>query len=151
MAVTVQAVPAAVVYPMRHAILRPNQRFDECRFPGDDDSDTVHCAAFDGHAVVGIASVYSQPMPGNDETRGWRLRGMATAPELRRSGIGGQLLSFCIAHAVNRNGVLIWCNARTPAVPFYERFGFACEGDEFEIEGIGPHYVMVKQLGDADG
>ena len=71
---------------------------------------------------------------------------MATAPEHRGTGVGGQLLRACIAHAESDGGLLMWCNARTPAVKFYERFGFLCSGDEFDIPGIGPHFVMMKRM-----
>jgi hypothetical protein len=36
----------------------------------------------------------------------------------------------------------VWCNARTPAVGFYEKLGFSTIGEEFELPPIGPHYLM---------
>jgi GNAT superfamily N-acetyltransferase len=152
MAVRVQAVPAATVYPLRHAVLRPNQRPEECFFPGDNDPDTVHFAAILDKAVIGIASICRQPPPSGDPADAWRLRGMATEPSMRGTGIGSALLQACIAHVVSKGGELIWCNARTPAVKFYERYGFYCIGEEFEMPGIGPHYLMMKRLeGSLDG
>ena len=150
MMIDIQPVPAAAVYPLRHAILRPNQRLEDCEFPGDNDRDTVHFAAFSGDVIVGIASAYRQPSPSGDSPAAWRLRGMATAPEVRGTGIGRRLLSACVAHVESRGGTLIWCNARTPAVGFYERFGFVCVGEEFELEGIGPHFRMIRSCGPAD-
>ena len=102
--------------------------------------------------MIGIASVYRQPPPSGDPPDAWRVRGMATEPARRGAGIGGQLLRACIAHVESRGGVLMWCNARTPAVTLYERFGFFCVGDEFELPGIGPHYLMMKRIkGASDG
>jgi hypothetical protein len=40
----------------------------------------------------------------------------------------------------------VWCNARTPARGFYERAGFAVEGEEFELPEIGPHVLMTLAL-----
>ncbi len=40
----------------------------------------------------------------------------------------------------------MWCNARSGARTFYERAGFCVEGEEFEIAGIGPHFLMAKPL-----
>ena len=37
---------------------------------------------------------------------------------------------------------MVWCNARTPARGFYERYGFVAEGEEFELPDIGPHFRM---------
>ena len=41
---------------------------------------------------------------------------------------------------------LAWCNARTSACAYYEKLGFTPRGGEFEIEGIGPHFVMVRAV-----
>jgi predicted GNAT family N-acyltransferase len=40
----------------------------------------------------------------------------------------------------------VWCNARTPALRLYERAGFERESGEFEIPGIGPHFVMARRV-----
>ena len=41
---------------------------------------------------------------------------------------------------------LVWCNARTTACGFYEKLGFEKSGPEFEIPGIGKHFIMIKVL-----
>ena len=41
---------------------------------------------------------------------------------------------------------LLWCNARLIAVDFYESLGFKIIGEIFDIEGIGPHYYMYKEI-----
>lgn len=148
--IEIRPASAGEVYPLRHAILRPNRPLEDCEFPGDSDRETVHFAAYSGDTIVGIASVYRQPCPVDDSLSAWRLRGMATAPEVRGKGIGQRLLSVCLAHVESRGGRLAWCNARTPAVGFYERFGFACIGGEFELEGIGPHFLMIRSFGPAE-
>jgi len=48
-----------------------------------------------------------------------------------------------------QGGTMLWFNARTVAVPFYEKHGFATRGDEFEIPGVGPHYVMWQEFATA--
>jgi ribosomal protein S18 acetylase RimI-like enzyme len=96
--------------------------------------------------MVGIASIYLESQSGQTDPQAWRLRGMATLPESRRQGIGGMLVSACIEHVENSGGSSIWCNARTPAVKFYERHGFRCFGSEFELPGIGPHYRMIRHV-----
>ena len=124
-------------------MLRPSQAFAETVDPGDDDEDTVHFAAFDGDRVVGIASLYREPRPGGPST-GWRLRGMATEPDVRGGGFGAALLAACVEHVAAAGGGEVWCNARMPALGFYRRAGFDVVSDEFEIPGIGPHVVMAR-------
>lgn len=41
----------------------------------------------------------------------------------------------------------MWCNGRTVARGFYERHGYEAVGDEFVIEGVGPHHVFLRKLG----
>jgi ribosomal protein S18 acetylase RimI-like enzyme len=67
---------------------------------------------------------------------------MATEADVRRRGAGAAVLESLVSHAVTNGATRIWCNARTPARSFYERGGFTVISDRFEIEEIGPHYVM---------
>ncbi len=136
----VRPVGSKDVRPLRQAILRPGQSWDETAYPGDDDPSTVHLGAFDADRLIGIASLYREPRAGRPE--GWRLRGMATAEDSRGRGAGRALLAASVAHVAARGGGELWCNARTPAVRFYSAAGFEVLSDEFDIPGIGPHVVM---------
>lgn len=131
-------------HPLRQAVLRPNQPPENLVYPADDAPDTLHLGAWQGEDLVGIASIYAEPLPDADESGWWRLRGMATHPEVRGSGIGRALLLACLAHVAERGDTGLWCNARTSACGFYLALGFEKIGDEFEIEGIGPHFVMKR-------
>jgi predicted GNAT family N-acyltransferase len=140
--VLIRQVAAAAVRPLRHRVLRPGQGFDHTLYPGDDRSDTVHLGAFDGERLVGIASLYREPRPGG-AGGGWRLRGMATEPDVRGAGFGAGLVAACIDRVATSGGGELWCNARIPAVGFYRRAGFEVVSDEFDVAGIGPHVVMA--------
>jgi hypothetical protein len=41
---------------------------------------------------------------------------------------------------------LLWCNARLPAVGFYEKQGWITISDTFEIPTAGPHRKMKKEI-----
>lgn len=141
-------VAAAAVRPLRSAVLRPGTPPDTLVYDGDDAVDALHVAAVDaGEQVLGIASLCreaaaNEPLP----VDGWRLRGMATAPEVRGSGLGSLLLEACFRHVRAHGGGLLWCNAREIAVGFYERNGLETIGPRFDIAGIGPHFVMRRLL-----
>lgn len=141
----IKQVPAADVYPLRHRVLRPRRTLADCVWAQDSDADTAHFGAILDHEIVGIASIALCPREG-DPPNTWRLRGMATKPELQGQGIGAKVLTTCLEHAKSRGGALMWCNARTTALAFYRRHGFETVGDEFETPGVGPHYVMVRPL-----
>ena len=146
--VTVRPITAAETRPMRAEILRPGFPAEDLAFAGDDDERTLHVGAFVGDRLVGITSVYEDARPESPPgTRGeWRLRGVATAADARRMGIGSALAERCLEHVLAHGGTLLWCNARTPAIPFYEAHGFKRVGHEFDPGGVGPHYVMQRRL-----
>jgi GNAT superfamily N-acetyltransferase len=135
------------VREMRHLLLRPHQRPDELVYEGDDAPDALHIGAFENDRLVGIASITREQPPGAGELGAWRLRGMATLPEVRGHGIGGELLEACVAHARSHGGSLVWCNGRVPARAFYERHGFEVVRGPFEIPETGPHYELQRALG----
>ncbi len=146
---TVETRPAALdaVRELRHLLLRPHQPPEELVYPGDDAPDTLHLGAFEGDRLVGIASICREAPPGADEPDAWRIRGMATVPELRGAGVGGRLLEECVAHARSRGAVMVWCNGRVGAVAFYERHGFEAVRGPFDVPPIGPHHEMRRRLG----
>ena len=148
----VRAITPAEVRQLRHAVLRPFDPPEKLVYAGDDAPGTLHAGAFVGGELVGIASVCREAMPAGSDTRGsvaggsWRLRGMATVPAVRGTGLGRALLEGCFRHILAQGGDLLWCNARVAALGFYERMGFIAQGPEFEIVPIGPHYVMTRRL-----
>ena len=144
--VEIRTILAEETRPLRQRVLRPGQCLEQLDYPGDAAPDTGHLGAYLDGELVGIASVYSEPMPGADAPQAWQLRGMATLESLRRTGVGQSLLEACIAHAVARGGTHLWCNARTSALAFYHALGFQTEGAEFELPEIGPHYRMWRSI-----
>ena len=143
--VAVRRVAVEATRPLRSSVLRPGLPPESSLYAGDDDIASAHFAAFDGDEIVGVASLYAESRPDGPD-RGWRLRGMATAPSHRRQGIGRAVLAACIEHAVREGGSELWCNARVAAVPLYRQARFEVVSGEFDIPGIGPHVVMRLDL-----
>ncbi len=148
---SIRPVTAAETRPLRSAVLRPGQPPESLVYPGDEDPGTFHAGAVQDGEVVGIATVYPEPMPlapdaDVDPRRAFRLRGMATRPDLQGTGLGRAVLMRCLEHVRESGAEVLWCNARVGALGFYERLGFETIGDVFEIDGIGPHYVMWYRL-----
>lgn len=141
-----RAIAATDTRPLRQHVLRPHQAPEALVYPGDDAPDTLHVGAYLDGQQVGVASVLREAPPGESDPAAWRLRGMAVLPGLQGAGRGRALLEACLAHARARGGALLWCYARTSAAGFYARLGFAAQGAEFELPGIGPHLVMSRRL-----
>ena len=159
MQIGVERIPTVASYPLRHAILRPHQEIDAVAWEGDDEPGTATFGAVDGEsgAIVGVATVFPEPAPfdvteagvppgAGSSTTTWRLRGMATRPDAQGRGIGSSVLEAVFDHVAGAGGDLLWCNARTSAVAFYERAGFRTWGPEWVISSIGPHVVMWRWI-----
>jgi GNAT superfamily N-acetyltransferase len=71
---------------------------------------------------------------------------MATAEGWRGRGVGARVLAAVVDHVSSRGGGLLWCNARLPAVAFYERGGFEVGGDPWDEPHIGPHVAMRRRI-----
>lgn len=135
------------IIDIRHAVLRQNQKRSACFFEQDKQLLTTHFAAFLDSQIIGCASIYKESHPDFSLKQSWRIRGMAVLSDYRSDGVGKALLESCINHATNHKADVVWCNARVKAISFYQRSGFKIIGDEFEIEEIGPHFLMAKNLG----
>lgn len=115
-------------------------------YDGDDDPDTLHAGAVVDGRLAAIASIAPDPSDDAPGPDAWRLRGMATVEELRGTGLGRAVLECCLEHARERGARIVWCNARTGAIGFYERSGFEIVSEVFDVPVIGPHVRMVRRV-----
>ena len=143
--ITVEEVPAEVTLPLRSAVLRNG---GPARLPDDDDPRTFHLAARDlENRVLGVVLFRPVPCPWRpDAASPWQLRGMATDPAVRGTGAGRALVEAGLARLADRGADLVWCDARTTAIGFYERMGFAVVTEPFDKVGIGSHVGMLRDV-----
>ncbi len=144
--ISISSITAEETRPLRRAVLRPDQSPEQSIYPGDDAPDTLHLGARLKDETVGVASLFHEPPPGEDDKTAWRLRGMAIQTELQQQGYGKALLERCLAYVSAQGGSVLWCNARATAANFYCAFGFETVGEEYELPGIGMHYMMRRRL-----
>lgn len=133
-------------------MLRPHQAVDD-PLPGDDVPDAIHFAIAAGADGAGGAPLCAcfvlvegypwMAAPGSPPADRplWHLRSVATDPAHQRTGLGTVLMKAVVDYVAGHGGGVLWCNARTPAVPFYQRLGLATYGDEHISHGL-PHYWM---------
>jgi GNAT superfamily N-acetyltransferase len=137
------------IFPLRHAVLRPGRPVSYSVY--SEDEGAVHIGAWDDDMLVGCATVFPQPWAGSDsapaESAAWRLRGMAIDPARQGTGVGRLVLAEAIAAAREGGASLLWANARTSALGFYERMGWRVVGEEFIASDSGlPHKPMLIDL-----
>jgi predicted dehydrogenase/GNAT superfamily N-acetyltransferase len=131
------------LYDLRMEVLIRGTTRNSPQFPGDEDPRAIHLGAFENGLNVGCASFIPSVYEGEPA---WQLRGMATHPTYRGKGIGKQLLAFAEENLPSTSSHLWWCNARTGAVGFYRQQNWVVVSGEYRIEGVGPHYRMVRHL-----
>jgi GNAT superfamily N-acetyltransferase len=134
------------ILPVRHAILRPGRPLETARYANDNDSGVRHFGAYRGGKLLSVVSVYPADMPDRPGIAAIQLRGMATRPEARGTGLGSILVAAALDFTREQGARILWCNARSAAVEFYRKLGFEIVSDEFEIPNIGPHFVMKVNL-----
>ena len=76
---------------------------------------------------------------------GYQLRGMAVAPRLQGRGVGSVLLRGALDELTSRGVLLVWCNARLSAAPFYERGGFVRHGGRYVLAPFDIVHVRMHQ------
>ena len=129
----VRQISARDTIALRDAVLRPGLPPGGSQYPGDDAPDTLHLGAFLGNTLVAVATLCREPMPGEETSSSWRLRGMATLPQYRGRGFGKQLAQRCITYAAEQCGTFVWCTSRVATVPFYSALGFTESSDTFSL------------------
>jgi len=142
--IVIAVTPVDRVIDLRHAVLRKGLPRDEAIFAGDELATSLHIAAETGGRVVGCATFHLNAWQGGPA---YQLRGMATDESVRRRGVGRSMLLFAerelLARAMTHQ---LWCNARLPAVAFYQSMGWEGVSEVFEIPTAGPHVKMVRRL-----
>ena len=74
-----------------------------------------------------------------------RLRQMAVANNLQGKGIGASIINFAENIARDKGYKKMVLHARDTVIGFYEKFGYAVNGNQF-IEVNLPHHSMEKIL-----
>lgn len=132
---------------LRNEFLRPGKDISTCILEGDDAPSTRHFGAIDEAGnIVGIVSVYRKNHTAIEAENAYQIRAMATGSTCRGQGVGRSLLAAAEEHAKSEGSSWIWANARSSAIGFYAKSGYSFASSEFNIDGIGPHFLVVKSL-----
>ncbi len=127
---------------IRHRLLRAGMPRSAVAMHGDADA-TWFGVICDGE-IEGTAGVFIEVSPEGDSRH--RLRAMATSEAIRGSGLGRMLIDAVSDHVIADGGSSVWASARTSAAGFYTKLGFEVTSEEYDVEGIGPHVRMRRDL-----
>jgi len=143
----IRILTTAEVLPLRHAVLRSGRPLETARFANDEAPGTRHLGAYRDGKLLAVASLYIEEMPNRPGVSATQIRGVATSPEARGTGLGVALMNVAREYAREKGAQILWCNARGSAAAFYRKLGYSIVGDEFEIPDVGPHFRMMLELG----
>lgn len=133
----IRRIELSQTLPIRQQVLWPDRSPSDIVYPEDSEADTFHLGAFDDYGeLLGVATLY------HDVDATWRLRGMGVLPDNQGGGIGTRLVDASISELKTLGATGVWCNARLAVTGFYQHMDWEIEGEEFEIPGVGAHYVM---------
>ena len=139
-------ITASETYSVRLPVLRKGKSVESCQFDGDHLATTIHFGLYLNQELVGIVSLFQKSNPLFPEKKQFQIRGMAVLENHRKKDFGKTLLIHCEKECRNQDTDLIWFNARTEAVGFYEKKKKKKTGTPFEIPDVGEHIIMLKKI-----
>ncbi len=90
--------------------------------------------------------LYASTARHNDDAPNVMVFGLDVLPEEQHQGIAAQLMQAYIALARSRHKALITLTCKQRLVPFYEQFGYVCEGKSQSTHGGAAWYDMTVYL-----
>jgi GNAT superfamily N-acetyltransferase len=142
----IQEITSVNTYSVRHSVLRAGKPIESCHFEGDELTTTHHFGCFKEDQLIGVISLFEIGNSNFAVQKSFQIRGMAVLDIHQKQGVGEALVSEAESFCITEKATLIWFNARTSAVGFYQKMGYEIIGSEFEIETVGPHFLMCKQI-----
>lgn len=142
----IKEIPSKETYIVRQPVLRKGKPIESCIFEGDDLNTTHHFGLFENDGLIGIISLFSQTNTIFADENQAQIRGMAVLDSHQKKGFGEALVKHCEQYCYENNVDLIWFNARTAAVGFYQKMNYQTIGKPFDIKDVGEHYLMFKKL-----
>lgn len=140
----IKEITAFETFTVRQPVLRPGKPIESCHFDGDNLLTTKHFGYYLKDKLTGIISLFENCNASFDTKKQFQIRGMAILEDYQKKGIGAILVLHTENYITLKDEHLIWFNARANAVNFYKKLGYQIKGEQFEITGVGPHYLMFK-------
>ncbi|MDL2236747.1 GNAT family N-acetyltransferase [Christensenellaceae bacterium OttesenSCG-928-K19] len=119
---------------LRREVFIEEQNVAEEQEFDDLDLQSLHLVVYDGDTPIATGRIWH-------DGKTFRIGRCCVTKSERGGGIGDLLLKLLLIKTFEYNPSEVRIHAQTYAVPFYERYGFACEGEEYMEENI-PHKTM---------
>ena len=124
---TIEQIRPQLTWRLRRDVLYPSEPLSAMEM--DEDANGLHFGAFYKDQLVSVVSLFQTGTS-------FQFRKFAVLPHMQGKGVGKTLLQYLINFAKAQDGRLIWCNARSTAVNFYQKAGFVTTGQTFSKQGF---------------
>lgn len=143
----VAEITAEDTHELRRAVLRSGTLTTDVRFDDDHAPTTFHLGVRIDGLLVAVSTWIERRHPDHPHLEGSQIRGMATDPERRGTGLGSLLLTAGIDRLTAEGGDLVWARARDSALGFYLAHGFDTFGRGYTDLTTGlPHHDVVRRI-----
>lgn len=128
-------VPYSEVLQMRQQVMYPDQGIDFVKLADDDRG--LHIGAYEYEELISVMSIFLQD-------RTVQFRKLATRTDKQGAGYASGLMQWLIDYANDMKFEKIWCNARSEAAGFYEKFGYQKTETSFYKNGYD--YIVMEKI-----
>ena len=147
MNLTTKQISAEETRAVRHRVLWPHiAQEKDCIIDIDDREDAIHLGAFLDDQLVAVCSLFEMHSEKIADKKQYRLRAMASLPEVRGTGAGKMIVHEALRRLEAKGMDVLWCEARKVALGFYEKLGFERIDEWYEVPKIGPHQFMYYRF-----
>ena len=138
-------ITAADTHDLRRRVLRDGTPSDVVVWEGDTEPTTFHLGVREAEVVIAISTWLRRRYPDRPAEEAVQLRGMATEPTWRGTGVSARLLLAGLDRCADEGATLVWARARIAALSFYTRHGFEAVGPEYTDLTTGlRHHDIVR-------
>lgn len=123
------------VLKLRREVMYPDRDIDFVKLQDDDLG--LHIGVYEKGELVSVMSIF---MNGRDI----QFRKLATCCKVQRKGYASALMQWLIDYAKDMKLERLWCNARSSAFAFYEKFGYRKTDTTFSKNGHD--YIVMERM-----
>ena len=131
----IEQITQELTWPIRQAELNPELPISAIKL--DEDDLGTHLGLFHNNQLITVISLF---LYGSE----LQFRKFATSKAYQSKGFGSQMMTYILDYAAQQQIKKVWCNARSTATHFYEKFGFLATPETFTKNNIC--YIIMEKV-----
>jgi len=131
----INEVPYDEVLKLRREVMYPDQDIEFVKLP--DDEMGLHVGVYENNVLVSVMSIFLHG-------REVQFRKLATKKEEQGKGYASALMKWLIDYANDMKFDRLWCNARSDAKGFYNKFEYKETTEHFTKNGYD--YIIMERV-----